>query len=96
MSDQETAIQLIRNEAAELIVRARTAGLSVLIFNGPDGVIIDIRPLKPKVHTPVFATVGGLPDGSTLRCEGYAALGLDVEPRASGKGVHVFVVREPK
>lgn len=31
MSDQETAIQLIRNEAAELIVRAKVAGVEVRI-----------------------------------------------------------------
>lgn len=45
MSDQETAIQLIRNEAAELVVRAKAAGLSVLVFNGPDGTTVDIEPL---------------------------------------------------
>jgi len=56
MSDQETAIQLIRNEAAELIVRAKAAGLSVLVFNGPDGAIVDVMPLKPEPRIRAFVT----------------------------------------
>lgn len=56
MSDQETARLLIRNEAAELIVRAKAAGLSVLVFNGPDGVIVDVMPLKPEPRIRAFVT----------------------------------------
>lgn len=56
MSDQETAIQLIRNEAAELIVRAKAAGLSVLVFNGPEGTIVDIKPLPLPQNNFVFCS----------------------------------------
>lgn len=51
MSDQETAIQLIRNEAAELIVRARAAGLRIMVASGPAETIVKVEPLPP---TPTF------------------------------------------
>lgn len=45
MSDQETAIQLIRNEAAELIVRAKAAGLSITVSSGVMCTFVDVAPL---------------------------------------------------
>lgn len=44
MSDQETAIQLIRNEAAELIVRAKAAGLSVHVVAGRGPSVVEVKP----------------------------------------------------
>lgn len=42
MSDQETAVQLIRNEAAELIVRAKAAGLRVNIVDPAGQYVVSI------------------------------------------------------
>lgn len=113
MSDQETAIQLIRNEAAELVTRAKAAGLSVLVFNGPDGTIVDTKPLELKIRVHTFVSTAppptppSLPQGNFFFCSGhrdplkpdngnrrYFAIDLDVEPSASGTGVHVFA-KEP-
>lgn len=50
MSDQETAIQLIRNEAAELIVRAKAAGLGITVSHGVMGTFVSVAalPVPPK------------------------------------------------
>lgn len=56
MSDQETAIQLIRNEAAELIARAKAAGLSLLVYNASEGTIVDIKPFPLPQNNFHFVT----------------------------------------
>lgn len=97
MSDQETAIQLIRNEAAELVTRAKAAGLSVLVFNGPDGAIVDVLPLKPEPRIRVFAAdkiesaqVEEGPeqlDGTLLTTRGYILRNFPVPPLPPGMPV---------
>lgn len=107
MSDQETAIQLIRNEAAELVTRAKAAGLSVLVFNGPDGTIVDIKPLELKIRVHTFVSTApptppSLPQGNFFFCSGHRDplkpdlgdrryFAIDIEPSAELGGVHVFV-----
>lgn len=56
MPDQETAIQLIRNEAAELIVRAKAAGLRIMVASGPAEAIMKVEPLPLPQNNFVFCS----------------------------------------